>query len=134
MVINIYPFPGGLTYLRVGTAVPTGQETGLLAVTEAVLLPVLLSPVVATLPVNVRVLPTAAFSGVIGTVKVVLAPLARGPGLEQATVEPVVEHVNPLLANVAGAVTLFGIVSVVVIGPVVGIVPILLTLTGIVLV
>lgn len=102
----------------------------MLAVSVALLLAVLLSPGVATRFVKVGDVPTAAANGVIGTVKVVLAALASGPGLEQATLVPVVEQLKPLLVNVAGAVTLAGIVSVVVIGPVVGALPMLLTPTG----
>ena len=89
---------------------------------------------VATVADNTGLVPTAAFSGVIGTNTVVLAPLVMVAELVQDTNVPAVEQVKPLLVNVAGAVTLFGMLRVKVTGPEVGAVPMLLKLTGTVLV
>lgn len=91
---------------------------------------VVTSPGVATTLENVRVVPTALFSGVMGTRNVEFAPLAIGPAFVQVTDTPDVTQPNPLLVKVAGAVTLAGSVSVVVMGPVVAPEPILLTVMG----
>ena len=55
---------------------------------------------------------------------------ARAMELVQDTLLPVVVQPNPLLVKVAGAVTLAGTVSVVVMGPVVAADPMLLTVMG----
>ena len=61
---------------------------------------------------------------------VLLAPAAIGPGLTQVTICPLVVQVLPLLLKEAGADTPVGKVTVVVIGPVVVAVPLLVTVTG----
>lgn len=60
----------------------------------------------------------------------VLAPLVMVAELLQATSVPDVVQVKPLLVNEAEAVTLAGILRVKLTGPCVGTVPMLLTVTG----
>jgi hypothetical protein len=117
----------GWPKLMVTSGVPktTGAVIG-----AAGLLPGLESPGVVVVAVKVGVVPTAAGVGVIGTAKVLLVPAAIGPGLVQVTVPLVVVQVQPLLVKVAGAVTPEGKGSDVLIGPVVGPVPMLVTVTG----
>ena len=59
-----------------------------------------------------------------------LPPLAIIAGLLHDTSVPVVEQLNPLLVKLAGAFRLPGKVRVNVVGPDVGAVPILFTMTG----
>ena len=94
----------------------------------------LLSLPVAAVADTIGLVPTAAGSGVIGTSTVTLAAFEIETGLLHDTSVPEVEQVKPLLVNVAGAVTLFGMLRVNVVRPDVGAVPTLLRLTGILLV
>jgi hypothetical protein len=82
------------------------------------LLPVFVSPVTGVVvAVNVGFVPTVVAPGVTGTLNVLLPLDAIGPGLVQVTEGADVEHVQPLLVKVAGAVTPAGNVIVVVIIP-----------------
>ena len=73
--------------------------------------------------------------GTNGTCNTLFAPLAIGPAFVHVAVVPLVVQVHPLLlaGNVPNVVPV-GICTVVVIGPTVGAVPILATVTGIKLV
>ena len=111
----------------------TGKaETGVLAVIgEAALLLVTVSPGVVVVPLNgPGCVPTVLAFGVTGTWIVLLPPAAIGPGLIQVTVWPLVVQLLPLLLKLAGALVLAGSVIVVVIGPVVGALPLLVTVIG----
>lgn len=59
-----------------------------------------------------------------------LAPAAFGPGFTHVTVWPLVVQVLPPLLKLAGALAPLGKLNVVVIGPVVGLVPAFVTVTG----
>lgn len=59
-----------------------------------------------------------------------LAPFAIGPGFTHVTVWPLVVQALPLLLNDAGALVFVGSVIVVVTGPVVGPLPLFVTVTG----
>lgn len=112
----------------------SGAITGVATVVVVVLLFGLLSLPVAAVADSTGLVPVAPGSGVIGTSTVVLAPLVMDAGLLQLTSVPDVAQVKPLLVNVADAVTLAGILSVKLTGPEVGAVPMLLRLTGTLLV
>ena len=103
----------------------------------AALFPVTISPGVVGVAVNgVGDVPTVLAAGVTGTlITLVLlgATLLIEPGLVQVTVCPTVVQVLLLLVNVAGALIPVGKVIVVVIMPVVGEVPIFVTVTGTIL-
>ena len=93
--------------------------TGVLGVIGlAVLLLVFVSPgagVVVAL--NTGCVPIVPLLGVAGKVKVLLSVGLIGPGFVQVEIWPLVLQVQPLLLNVAGALTPLGSVTVVVIGP-----------------
>jgi hypothetical protein len=80
--------------------------------------------------VNGCVPPAVLALGVTGTLIKLLVPLLIGPGLIHVITELVLVQAQPLLLNDAGDVTPLGNVIVVVIGPVVGPVPTLATVTG----
>jgi len=95
------------------------------------LLPGFLSPGVVVVPVMIGVVPTAAAVDVSGMLNGLLWPALIGPGFTQVTVLPLVVQLQPLPGlKLAGVVTPAGIETVVVIGPVVGAVPWLVTVTG----
>jgi hypothetical protein len=109
--------------------------TGAVVTGVAALLPVftsLLTGLVVALMVGV--VPMVAALGVTGTLKLLDAPLLIGPELVQPTIVTVVLQLQPLLTNDAGAVKPVGKVMVVVIWPIDGADPMLLTVTGILLV
>jgi hypothetical protein len=77
------------------------------------------------------IVPIDALVGVIGTLNILFAPFVSEFGFVHVTVCPEVVQLQPLLVNGAdGGVIPAGIVSVVVIGPFAGAVPMLLTVTG----
>ena len=95
------------------------------------LLPVLVSPVTGfVVPLNIGVVPMIEMSGVTGTLNVLFAPAAIGPGLVHVTVGADVVHVQPLFVNVGGAVTPVGNVIVVVIMPGAAPLPTFVTVIG----
>jgi hypothetical protein len=95
------------------------------------LFPVFVSPVTGVVvPLKTGFVPTIDAFGVMGTLNKLLPPAAIGPGLVQVTVGEAVEHVQPLLVKLTGAVTPVGNVIVVVIMPGAGAVPILATVIG----
>ena len=97
----------------------------------AALFPVFVSPVTGVVvALNTGDVPEVEAFGVTGTLKVLLPPAAIGPAFVQITEGVVVEHVQPLFVNVAGAVTPVGKVIVVVIGPIAGPVPTFATVIG----
>jgi hypothetical protein len=99
------------------------------------LLLVTVSPVTGVVvAVNVGVVPTVAADGETGTLNVLSRPALMGPAFVQITEGAVVEHVQLFDVKVAGAETPAGKVMVVVITPRAGPVPILATVTGILLV
>ena len=106
----------------------------MITVVTTVLLLTLLSLAVATVPDSTGLVPTAAFSGVTGIVNVLLAPAVIEAGLLHDITVPDVVQLKPLLVKLAGTVRLPGTVSVKVTGPVVGAEPILLIITGMLLV
>ena len=70
--------------------------------------------------------PTVLVAGVTGTFNTTVlfgAVLLIGPGVEQVTVCPLVEQVEPFVVNDAGALVPVGKPIVVTIGPVAGAVP-----------
>lgn len=115
------------------TMVRSGATTGVVTVVVAVLLFGLLSLPVAAVADKIGLVPVDAARGVMGTNTVIPAPFVMEVGLLQDTRVPEVAQLNPLLLNVADAVTLAGILSVKLTGPAVGAVPMLLRLTGTVL-
>ena len=95
------------------------------------LLPVFVSPVTGfVVPLKIGFVPTIDAFGVIGILNKLLAPAAIGPALVHVTEGADVEHVQPLLVNVAGALTPLGSVMVVVIMPGAAPFPILATVIG----
>jgi hypothetical protein len=74
--------------------------------------------------------PAVLALGVTGTLIKLLFPLLIGPGLIHVITELVLVQAQPLLLNDGGDVIPLGNVMIVVIGPVVGPVPILATVTG----
>jgi hypothetical protein len=97
----------------------------------AALFVVTVSPVTGfVVALNVGFVPDNDAFGVIGTKKVLSRPALMGPEFVHVTVGAVVEHVQLLLVNVAGAVTPTGNVIVVVIMPSAGAFPILATVIG----
>ena len=100
----------------------------------AVLLAVFVSPDIGVVvALNTGDVPEVEAFGVTGTLNVLLPPAAIELGFVHVTEGVVVEHVQPLVVNVAGAVTPVGRVIVVVIGPAAEPPPILATVTGILL-
>ena len=122
----VLPGPGAVI---VG-AVPAA--TGVLGVMGvAALLAVLASPGAgAVVALNTGCVPMVLLLGVAGTVKPLLTVGLIGPGVVQVTVWLAVLHVQPLLLNVAGALTPLGKVTVVVSGPVAAPGPLFVTVTG----
>ena len=114
-----------------GLAMETVGVAGLSTRTEP-LLAVLLSFAVIAVAVKVCE-PTTVTPGVTGILITVEPPFAITAVLLQETVEPVVVQVNPFDVKLAGAVKLAGSARLAVTRPVVGAVPILLTVSGIVL-
>ena len=106
--------------------------TGVLLVRGiAVLLVVLVSPATgAVVALNTGCVPTVLALGVAGTLKPLLPLALIGPGLTQVTMLLLVVQTQPLLLKLAGAVTPVGKVTVVVMGPRVGPLPLLVTVTG----
>lgn len=106
----------------------------MVTVVTAVLLLTLLSAAVATVPDSTGLVPTAAFSGVMGIVNVVLVPLVIAADELQLTSVPEVAQVKPLLVKLATAVSVAGMLSVKLTGPSVVVVPMLLIVIRTVLV
>jgi hypothetical protein len=78
------------------------------------------------------IVPTELLDGVTGTLNTLFVPFVIGFGLVQVTTCKLIVQLQPLLVNGAdGGVIPLGMVIVVVIGPLAGAVPILLTVTGI---
>jgi hypothetical protein len=105
---------------------------GVLDEPEPPLFEVVVSPLTGVVfTVNVGNVPTEVLLGVIGTLKILFAPLVIELGLVHVTTCKLIVQLQPLLVNGAdgGAIPL-GIVIVVVIGPLAGAFPILLTVTG----
>ena len=100
----------------------------------AALLAVFVSPVTGVVvALNTGDVPEVEAFGVTGTLNVLLPPAAIELGFVHVTEGVVVEHVHPLLVKFVGAFIPVGKVIVVVIGPVAEAVPILATVTGILL-
>ena len=90
----------------------------------------LLSLAVATVADRTGLVPAEAASGVMGTCTVVLTPLLSIPDELQLTKVPEVTQLKPLLVKEADTVILAGILRVKLDGPKVGTAPMLLTVTG----
>lgn len=117
--------------IKSGAPALAGATGDVVAVGVAVLLLVFVSPVTGfVLALNTGFVPTIDAFGVTGTKKVLSLPAAIGPKLVHVTEGAVVEHVQPLLVKVAGAVTPVGNVIVVVMMPGAAPVPIFLTVMG----
>ena len=101
----------------------------------AALLPVFTSLLTgAVVAFTTGLVPSKVAFGVTGTLKVEAFPLFIGPWFVHVTVKFTVLQLQPLLIKLAGAVMPVGNVTVVDIRPMLGAVPILLTVTGMLLV
>ncbi len=124
----LIPVPQSIPEPQVVDPAPTGA----VAVADTLLLFTTDSPLTGLVLADmVGVVPTAVVLGVIGILKLLLVPLFIVLALVQVTTWPATVQLQPLLVKApAGGVMPDGTVTLVVIGPFAGAVPILLTVTG----